>query len=189
MPAAGWCGGTFLKPEQGSDNHWYLPNVPSAASDLIFSAPLQAASSLCKQGVYPSAVLAECLEHFPMWVCYTWTRVWWPLAVAGWVSLLDRWVGGRHLHPWCTPRAWWAVGCGLPGPHPRGRHPAVPPAPGCPLPGSWMIGQLLRSPQGDLWHWQVTVWKCRLNTHMLSKTSYSETHLFWYPSFLWDFFY
>ena len=105
MPAAGWCGGTFLKPKQGSDNHWYLPNVSSAASDLIFSAPLQAASSLCKQGIYLSAVLADSLEHFPMWVCYTWTCVWWPLAVAGWVSLLGRWVGGRH------PRAWWSVGC------------------------------------------------------------------------------
>ena len=137
MPAAGWCGGTFLKPEQGSDNHWYLPNIPSAASDLIFSAPLRAASSLCKQGVYPSAVLADSLEHFSVWVCYTWTCVWWPLAVAGWVSLLDRWVGGKRLHLWCTPRAWWAVGC---QDHiPEGAILLCLQLLAAPLPGSWMI--------------------------------------------------
>ena len=74
---------------------------------------------------------------------------------------------------------------------------ASPKAPSCRASSSWLPppwelddhGQLLWSPQGDLWHWQVTIWKCRLNTHMLSKTWHSQTYLFWYSSFLWNFFY
>ena len=188
MPAAGWCGGTFFKPAQGSDNHWYLPNIPSAASDLIFSAPLQAASSLCKQGIYPSAVLADSLEHFPMWVCYTWMRVWWPLAwLAGHLHWAGEWGGSDTCIPDAPPGlgGLWAA------------RTASPKAPSCRASSSWLPppwelddhGQLLWSPQGDLWHWQLTIWKCRLNTHMLSKTWHSQTYLFWYSSFLWNFFY
>ena len=60
------------------------------------------------------------------------------LGVAGWASSLGRWVGGGQT-PASLMHPQGLVGCGLPGPHLRRRHPAVPPAPGCPLPGSWMI--------------------------------------------------
>lgn len=122
MPAAGY-GGTFLKPEQGSDNHWYLPNVSSSASDLILSA-------LCKlphpcvnrEFIWSAVVLAGSLWSIFLCGCVILELVCGDPG-CGWLGVFAGQVSwGRH------PRAWWAVGC----------QTASPRVPSCCASSSWL---------------------------------------------------